>query len=1426
MSAGDQRGDSALKASEERLSLAQRALGFGVWDWDLLRQRVEWSPEMYAILGLDPVADAADPYAGWLRVLHPQDRQAQDELTRADAARGEGFSRTFRIVRPDTGEIRWIRTDATAVRDDVGRPVRMVGINLDVTEQHRANEALRESQAELRIIADSLPELISFIDKTCIYRFANRAFETWYGRDPAEIVGRDVRSVLGEAAYAVRRPYIERALAGEECSLDVEIARSDGSVRYGEARYLPHRDETGAIDGFHAYVIDITDRRRHEAAIRTTAERLRLATEGTGIGTYDIDLASGDGTLSPAAFRMLGLEPTPDGEVPYARWRERIHPDDLPRLERRHRKMAAKGGHWQVSYRVVRADGGEVRWLRTHGQFVAAPNGIRSVGVVMDITERKLDQQALAESEQRFRYLADAMPQLVWTADADGVVDYYNARRQAYVPTPQAVPDRWNWVPVVHPDDLERTVAAWQEASRQGAVYSCEHRLARADGTWAWHISRAVPVRSQGSDGVRWYGTATDIDALKQIQAQFAETAAALNALVANAPIGFAFFDRQHRYLRVNAVLAGINGLPPEAHVGRAIEDLLPVNALSVGPVLDRVFSTGEAVSALEVDGETPARPGERRSWLTGFFPVFAIDGTVVQVGATVVDITERKRAEAEVRASEARFRGVFESGALGFSIFDANTGETLAVNDRLLAMTGHSRAEFESGEWDWRVFTPAEHLPLDAAAVAEAQTRGFWAPFEKEFVDKCGRRVPVRLSSAPLPGEPGRVVAVIDDLTDVKAAQAKLRENEERLRLATENAEVGFWDVDVVNDVLHWPGRVKAMFGISQDAPVTMRDFYEGLHPEDRDATAAAYRAATDPTLRALYDVEYRTVGKDDGVVRWVAAKGRGVFDPDGRCLRVAGTAIDVTPRKLAEERLRDLNETLERRVEAALAERKLLADIVEGTDALVQVADRDFRWLAINKAAAREFQEIFGVRPRVGASMLDALAGMPEQQAAVKAVWSRALAGEQFTQVSEFGDPTRARRHYEMKYNSLRDAQGRLVGAYQFVYDVTQRMQEQERLRKAEDALRQAQKMEAVGQLTGGIAHDFNNLLQGVAGSLDLIRRRPAERERVQRWAEAGFKAAERGAKLTGQLLAFSRSQKLELRPIVISDLVTGFRDMLDRTIGALVRVRLDLATDSLVVLGDEVQIEMAVLNLALNARDAMPEGGDLVIRTRPLGIAGDPDLADGDYVELAIVDSGTGMSPDVIARAFDPFFTTKGLGKGTGLGLSQVYGAMRQAGGTVRIESREGAGTTVRLLLPRTEAPEIPAAPGAGALGPAATAARILVIDDDPDVRRFLTDSLDALGFGVVEADNGTSGLAALESAVPDAVILDFAMPELNGAEVARRIRARHPDLPIVFASGFAESSAIESAAGGESAVLRKPFGLDELQAVLTRMLARRL
>jgi len=653
-----------------------------------------------------------------------------------------------------------------------------------------------------------------------------------------------------------------------------------------------------------------------------------------------------------------------------------------------------------------------------------------------------------------------------------------------------------------------------------------------------------------------------------------------------------------------------------------------------------------------------------------------------------------------------------------------------------------------------------------------------------------------------------------------------KLRDSEEQLRLATEAAEVGLWDWDVATDTLYWPPRVKAMFGISPDVPVTMADYYSGLHPDDRAATLAAFAAAIDPDRQAVYDVEYRTIGKEDGVVRWVAAKGKAIFD-GGRCARVLGTAIDITARKAAEARLLELNESLERRVNEALAERKVFVDIVEATDAFVQVADLDFRFLAINQASVREFERIFGVRPQVGDSMLELLQHRPEHRDAVKAVWSRALAGEEFTAVDEFGDPALDRRYYEMKFNSLRNSRGQIVGAFQFVYDVTERLRDQARLAEAERQIRQTQKIDAIGQLTGGVAHDFNNLLMVILGGLSLLDR-PLDPERQKRIIAQMRQAAERGASLSRQLLSFARRQPLTAEPVDLQRQIEGMRELLDRTLRGDVRVETAFREGLWPVKVDPAELELVVLNLCINARDAMPNGGAITISAHNV-----PQVRlegnSGDFVSLAIADTGVGMSAEVLSHIFEPFFTTKELGKGSGLGLPQVYGFVQQSGGAIKAHSVVGSGTTITMLLPRSEvAPEQPTVPAADIDTSArrrALLGSILLVEDDDKVASLVTEMFVELGYRVTRVASAQAALGALaDDRNIDLVFSDVMMPgPLNGIDLAREMRRQRPELPVLLTSGYAGSS-MKPADSDSLKVLPKPYQIEALRDAVRAALGR--
>jgi PAS domain S-box-containing protein len=551
------------------------------------------------------------------------------------------------------------------------------------------------------------------------------------------------------------------------------------------------------------------------------------------------------------------------------------------------------------------------------------------------------------------------------------------------------------------------------------------------------------------------------------------------------------------------------------------------------------------------------------------------------------------------------------------------------------------------------------------------------------------------------------------------------------------------------------------------------------------------------------VQQVEYRFLKKSGEPVD-VLLSSRIQRDALGRFLRTFTVLVDVTARKLAEEALR--------KSEANYRELYLKTPVMlHSIDAESRILDVSDYWL---EQMRYEREEV------IGRSILDFAADDARRLAVDMGI--PALLREGVVRQLPHKFVRKDGTTLDVLLNAIgqRDDAGNFVRSLSVSVDVTEWLH-------TEEALRQTQKIEAVGKLTGGIAHDFNNLLTAVLGNLELLERR-VEDERSKRYLATAVRAALRGEKLTQQLLAFSRKQHLIRRPTDLNELVGGMISLLERTLGGTARIETRLEGGLWEILADPNQVELVILNLAINARDAMGDGGRLAITTSNATLArseaGD-GLPPGDYVRLVVEDTGSGMPPDVVARAFEPFFTTKEVGKGTGLGLSQVYGVVTQFGGTVRIRSRVGEGTSVEIVLPRAKAEPEPAPVPQRVSAPAPRgAATVLLVDDDKDVRDYAAASLNELGYAVVEAASGTEAVAVLSSAAElDAVVVDFAMPGMNGLEVTDRARALRPGIPVLLTTGYADRSRFAEALGPEM-VLGKPFRSPELAEAVARVLAR--
>jgi len=641
------------------------------------------------------------------------------------------------------------------------------------------------------------------------------------------------------------------------------------------------------------------------------------------------------------------------------------------------------------------------------------------------------------------------------------------------------------------------------------------------------------------------------------------------------------------------------------------------------------------------------------------------------------------------------------------------------------------------------------------------------------------------------------------------------------RARLAIDAARLGMWDYEPQSGTLIWDQRCRAMFGVDAQAPVDMALFERLCHPEDLTRVRAQIARAISGEDAGEYCTTYRVLF-DDGSLRWMETRGQAFFT-GSQCARFVGVVMDITEQQLATQTLKQLNEALGERVQERTRERDRTWELSRD---LLAVTDLEMMPVALNPMWELAFDvplEQMMQHPLTWLVHPDDLPATHEENTRV----GQGKVTNRFVNRMRHRDGS----YRWLSWSSVADG-GRIYAAAR---DITSeiaavdklaeanrqlRAQIQERER-VEATLQQMQRLEAVGQLTAGVAHDFNNLLTVILTSAsflqnDLEQGAPAERSlrRLQYIRESG----ERGATLTSQLLAFARRQQLAPTAIDLNDTLINLLSLLKSTLGGSVSIATDTQANIWHALVDPTQIEMIILNLAINARDAMGDSGRLTLGTRNVVIT-EPalraeDPSPGEYVVLSVTDTGTGMSEEVLSKAFEPFFTTKEVGKGSGLGLAQVFGFAKQSGGGARIESRPGVGTTVKVFLPRTAPPEELEPTAALSAGSHADNSqhRILLVDDDHSVREVTAQMLQNLGFAVTEADGGDQALQLLGEGIEiDLLLADFAMPGMNGGELARTVRVRHPELPVIFVTGYAELCELGMA--GYS-IIQKPFREDQL------------
>ena len=1215
----------------------------------------------------------------------------------------------------------------------------------------------------------------------------------------AELLGTDVEalqrlscfdSVFPDDLEDAQRQF-GRQMGGGGQPFDFRLRRIDGSAIWVNVSCMPMYDDGGVCTGLLGLFTDISERRRTERGVRESEELFRAIFSQAAVGIAQMSIAGDWLLVNDRLCQILGYT---QAELRTKTFLDITHPDDRDvSLGAIRQLLSGEISSWMTEKRYVRKYGNTV-WARLFVSLVRDPSNQPQyfVAVVEEVTDRIQAERSLQESQQQLR-LAVSTGLGVWECDLrNNAVALSPQYRQAFGQPPLSYSE---WMKLIHPDDRERVRAVACENLEQARGWEAEFRVLWPDGSVHWMLSKASMILGEDRQPERMVGVSLDITDRKQAEEQRSHLA----AIVESSDIAIISESIDGVIESWNRGAETLYGYKAEEVVGRHISLLIPPDRLNRTSLVLERLGCGERIEHFEAI--RVRKDGHLVPVLLALSPIRDSTGVVVGISAIARDITEQKHAESKLRESEERFRNMADTAPVMIWISDLDK-RCAFFNKPWLDFTGRTMEQELGGGW-----TEGMH-PEDLGSCRSTYSSSFDSrrSFQMKYRLRCaGGEYRWLLNNAtPLyrEGEFAGFIGSCIDITEQKLIEEQLRASEVQLKDAQRLAKVGSWERHIDADSIYWSDENSRIFGLPNDAQPNFPSFLKCVHPKDREKILEADRQVR--LTHGPLEVEYRII-RPDGEARFVRSIVEVIRNDQGAPVRLAGATQDITEQVEARELLRESEQHL------------------KNAERLAQVGHWHWDLRANRVSGSEEMFRIFGKPKNYIPSYEEFLQDlMPQDRERVERLIRDSLARKIGHSIEyQIAHPNGDLRTISCIWEVLLDEEGSPVRVFGTCQDITDSRREQQ-----ESFARQ--KLESLGVLAGGIAHDFNNLLGGILAEAELVEEDLPAGTSVGEEIERIKAVAIHGAEIVRELMIYAGQDQTSLiEPVDLSLLVEKMLELLKVSISKQVVLKINLDRNLPAVPGNAPQIRQVMMNLVINASEAIGEK-EGVIQVATSRVNGGPaNLPAGDYVRLEVSDTGCGMTEEVKAKIFDPFFSTKFPGRG--LGLAVVQGIVRSQGGAIHLMSTPGQGTTFQVLLPCTskralDTPNVIGSPATEAFN--ARARTILVVEDEELLRLAVSKALRRKGFSVIEASDGSAAMDLLRTHIDDldVILLDVTLPGTSSRHIFEEAQRIRPNLKVILSSAYGKETVDATFTGMRvDHFIRKPFQLGDLMSLLRDVLS---